>query len=209
LLQIAVAAFEEETDVFDGVAVDRLGGESVDTGTEAAADVVLQAGAGMRSTEIDIATGDEEISMDQIDDAIGEVRREKGAVVFGAVLFEAAGNVDAGPAFAESELDVGIGFVVTQKDVEAGLLLLDEVVLEGESLFFVVDNDIFDIDGLAEEAAGFGVFVGTPDEIGADAGAKAFGLADVDDLTFGVFVEVDAGSGGEGADFGVEVHGKQ
>ncbi len=36
--------------------------------------------------------------------------------------------------------------------------------------------------------------------------AQAFGLADVDDLAFGVLVEVHAGGGRDGADFLLEIH---
>ena len=79
----------------------------------------------MRAGEIEIAGRDEEVAVDEVDDAIGEVRWEKGAVVFGLVFLEAAGDVDAGPAFAEGEFDVGISLVVAQENVEAWLLLLD------------------------------------------------------------------------------------
>jgi hypothetical protein len=44
-------------------------------------------------------------------------------------------------------------------------------------------------------------------EVRPDARAEVLGLADIDDLSLGVFVEVNAGLGGEGADFLVEVHG--
>ena len=46
------------------------------------------------------------------------------------------------------------------------------------------------------QGAGFGVGLGGFEEVGADTGAEVLGLADVDDLTVGVFVEVDAGPGG-------------
>ena len=60
-----------------------------------------------------------------------------------AVLLQAAGNVDAGVPLI-GELDIRVGFVVAQQDVEARLVLLDEIVFEGECLFFVVDQDVVD-----------------------------------------------------------------
>jgi len=42
------------------------GSEAFDAGTEAALDVVLQAGAGMVAREIDLAAGNEEAAMDEI-----------------------------------------------------------------------------------------------------------------------------------------------
>ncbi len=52
----------------------------------------------------------------------------------------------------------------------------------------------------------FGVGLVGFEEVGAHAGAEVLGLADVDDLAFGVLVEVAAGEGGDGADFCVEIH---
>jgi hypothetical protein len=43
-------------------------------------------------------------------------------------------------------------------------------------------------------------------EVGANARAKILGLADVDDLALGVFVEIAAGGGRKGSDFLVQVH---
>src|ERR1700733_13374823 len=43
-------------------------------------------------------------------------------------------------------------------------------------------------------------------EVAGYAAAQVFGLAHVDDLTLGILVEIDAGFGWDGADFGQEVH---
>ena len=72
----------------------------------------------------------------------------------------------------------------------------------------VGNKDVVDVDSLAHERAGFGVGLGGCQQVGADAGAKVIRLADVDDLAFGVFVEIHAGLGGEDADFLVEIHGE-
>ncbi len=107
-------------------------------------DVVLQAGAGMVAREIDLATGNEKAAMDELDDAIGEVTGKVGAVVGGAVFAQAARDEDLGEAIGERELDVGVGLVVAQQDVEAGLALLDEVVFKREGLMLVGDEDVFE-----------------------------------------------------------------
>ena len=65
-----------------------------------------------------------------------------------------------GIAVGEGELDVGIGLVVAQQDVEARLALLDEVVFERQRLMLVVDQDVLDVDGFAHERAGLGVGLG-------------------------------------------------
>ncbi len=160
----------------------------------------------MVAGEIDLAAGDEEAAVDEVDEAMGEVAGEVRAEVGAAVLAEAAGDEDFGVAIGERELDVGVGLVVAQQDVEARLALLDEVVFEGEGFVLVGDGDVLDIDGLAHERAGLGVGLRGFEEVGADARAQVLGLADVDDLALGVLVEVAARRGGEGPDFLVKIH---
>ena len=147
--------------------------------------------------------------MDEVDEAVGEVAGKVGAEVGAAVFAEAAGDEDFGVAIAEGELDVGVSLVVAEKDVEARLLLLDEVVFEGEGFVLVGDGDVLDVNGLAHEGAGFCVGLGGIEKVGADAGAKVLGLADVDDLALGVLVEVAARLGGDGSDFLVEIHARR
>ena len=71
----------------------------------------------------------------------------------------------------------------------------------------VGNQDVVEIDGLAHERAGLGVGLRGFEQIGTDAGAQVLGLAHVDNFALGIFVEVDAGLGGESADFLVKIHG--
>jgi len=204
--EISLAALEKKLYVANSLGVDLGRGEVFHARTETALDVVLQARARMEAREVDLAGGDEKVAMNEIDDAIGKVGGEVGSVIDATVFAQAARDIDAREALAESEFDVGVCFIVAQKDVEAGLLLLDEVVFKGESLFIVGDDNVVDIDGLADESAGLGVFPAAFMEIRAYARAEVFRLADVNDLALGIFVEIDAGGDGETTDFGEEVH---
>jgi len=145
--------------------------------------------------------------MDELDDAVGQVAGKVRAVVGGAVLAQPAGDEDLGKPVGEGQLDVGVSLVVAQQDVETGLALLDEVVFKGQGLVLVGHQNVVQIDGLAHQRAGLGVGLRGFKKIRADARAQVLGLAHVDDLALGVLVEVNAGLGGEGADFLVEVHG--
>ena len=205
-LQLGVAAFEKKLRIADGVFVGLGGGESLDAGAEAAVNVVLQAGAGMIAREIDLATGQQKAAMNEFDHAVGEVAGKVRAVIGRAVLAQAARDEDLGKAVGECELDVGVGLVVAQQDVESRLALLDEIVFEREGLVLVGDENVFEIDGLAHERAGFGVGLRGLEQIGAHARAEIVGLAHVDDFALGVLVEIHAGLGGQGADFLVEIH---
>ena len=130
--ELVGAAVEEHLDVADGLFVGVGGDQAFDAGAQAALDVVLQAGAGVVAVEIDLARGDEEGAVDEVDEAMGQVAGEVGAEVGSAILTEAAGDEDLGVAVGEGDLDVGVGLVVAEEDVEAWLALLDEVVFKGE-----------------------------------------------------------------------------
>ena len=90
LFELVGAAFEEELDVADGLLVDVGGGEAFDAGAETAFDVVLEAGAGVVALEVDLAGGDEEGAVDEVDEEVGKVAGEVGAEVEGDVLAEAS-----------------------------------------------------------------------------------------------------------------------
>ena len=47
----------------------------------------------MKAREVDLADGNQKIAVNEIDDAVGEIGREVGAVVGAAVLAQAAGDV--------------------------------------------------------------------------------------------------------------------
>jgi hypothetical protein len=136
------------------------------------------------------------MAMDQVDDSISQIGREVRSVIDAAVLVQAAGYIDSWVALGESQFHIGISLVVTQQNVEARFFLLDEVILECQSLFVVGYDYVVDVDRFADQRAGFGVLPAAFVEIGRDTGAEVLGLADVDDLAFGVLVEVDAGEVG-------------
>ena len=162
--QIGLAAFEKQLHVAHGFLINLRRGQSLHARAQAALDVELQARARMEAVQIHLAGWHQKVAVNQVDDAIGEIGREVRAVVGAAVLAQAAGDVDARIALAERELHVGISLVVAQQDVEARLLLLDEVVFERERLFVVGDDDVVDVDGLADQRAGLGVFPAALDE---------------------------------------------
>ncbi len=156
-LELVGFAVEEELDVADDLAVVVGGDEAVDAGAEAALDVVLQAGARVVAVEVDLAGGDQEAAVDDVDEAVREIAGEVRAEVRRAVAAKAAGDEDLGVAVGERELDVGVGLVVAEEDVEAGLALLDEIVFKRERFMLVGDGDVFEVYGFAHERAGLRV----------------------------------------------------
>ena len=136
---------------------------------------------------------------------MGKIAREIGAVVAGTVFQNAAGDVDA-RIFFVGEFDIGKGFVIAQEDVEARLVLLNEIVFKGESFLVVIDLDKIDVARFGDETTGLGfrqpIFI----EITSDAATKILRFADVQNLPFAIFVEVNARLGGKLRYFLAEFH---
>src|ERR1019366_6722142 len=143
--QIGVAALQKEADVVDGGGVGVVGSESLDAGPQAAVNMELQAGVGVKTGEVYLAGGDPEVAVDEVHQAVRQVGGEVGAEVGGAVLAQSPGHVDARVLFV-GQLDVGESLVVAQQDVEARLVLLDEVVFEGEGFLPVSRTAINKLD---------------------------------------------------------------
>ncbi len=97
-LQLRLASFEKKLRVAHGVPVGLGRGESFDTRSQAAVNVVLQAGAGMKTRQVHLATGEQEAAMDQFDDPVGQIAGKVRAVVSGSVLAQAPGYEDLGKA---------------------------------------------------------------------------------------------------------------
>ena len=112
------------------------------------------------------------------------------AIVGGAAL-----DADAGEGLMADD-DLGIGLVVLEKDVVAGLMLLDEGVLEDKGLSFGAHDDVLDTTDLAHQKAGLRAgYVAL--EVATDAATQVLRLPDVDDRALLADVLVAAGGFGE------------
>ncbi len=132
--------------------------------------------------------------MNQIDDAIGEIAREKRAVVDSAVLADSTGYQHFGIAIAERQFHIGVGFVIPQQHVETGFALLDQVVFQRQRFVLICDRDVFQIDGFTHQRAGFCVGLRGIKEIRPHSRAKALCLANVDDSSIRIVKQVDSGA---------------
>ena len=193
--ELGLATVEKEADVAGGLGVAFVGDKSRHARAVAAVDVIFEAGAFVGAHEVHGAGGHLEPFVDELDDAIREAGGEVWAEVERAVFFEAAGDVYAREFLGGGEFDIGVGLVVAEKDVEAGLILLDEIVFKGEGFAFVVDDDVVEAGCFVHERGGFGVERTGVGKVGADAGAKRDGHADVDHGSLRVAEEIHSGLG--------------
>jgi hypothetical protein len=102
------------------------------------------------------------------------------AEVFGPVLLDGPGLEDAGEALI-FDADVGVGLVVAEVDVVAGLELLDLIVFEDERLHLRVRHNDVDVHGLLDHHVDASVPLTALLKIGPHPGAQVFGLAHVQD----------------------------
>ena len=187
------------------LAVCLRGGEAFHAGRHALADFVVQARAGAAVEHRVGARADGEHPVQAAQRLAhrlaGGVRPEVQRLVVAA----APHHRQTGVRLPRVEPQVHVVLVVTQVDVEARLVLLDEGVFEDEGLFFGVGDQEVDVHhrGQAEadvkaRVAGLGVVLPHP-------AAQVLGLADVDDLAVGVFHQIHARRAGEAVDLGADV----
>jgi hypothetical protein len=204
--QLLVPPREEEDDVPDGVVVGRLRRQARDARPEAGVHVVVEAGARKRAVDLDAAGADLEHPLHHLHRPAAGARRQERPEVAVPVLQDAARDVGARPLLPRRHLDVRVGLVVPQQDVVAGLVLLDEGVLEGEGLALGVRDDRVDRLELGEERLGLRV-LRPGREVRREAPADRPRLADVEDLPLRVAVEVDPRLVGIGGKVGRGSHG--
>src|SRR5207253_11354514 len=127
-------------------------------------------------------------------------------VIDTAILAQPPRHVYAWESLAQRQLDIGISLVIAQQQVEARFTLLDEVVLERQRLFFVVNDDVLDVSRLADQRAGLGLDLDPLHEIRTHPRPQALRLANVDDLALGVLVEIHSGPERQGSNFFAQIH---
>lgn len=91
------------------------------------------------------------------------------------------------------QLEMRVRLIVLEHDVEPRLVFFYEIGFEHESLDLAVDDDEFEIGNMPDELARFWIEVSAGLEILSYAAAKVLGLADIDDLAVGIFVQINAG----------------
>src|SRR5437764_14889749 len=100
-------AFQEQLHVMHCVGISRRSGQIFDAWTQAAFDVVLQAGTRMEARQVDLARGYEKVAVKQVHNAIGQVGGEVRAVIKAAIFPQAAGDGNAGKWSASRKFELG------------------------------------------------------------------------------------------------------
>ena len=170
-----------------------LGGLQADTGRRASTDVMIQAGARRRFARQIVATGADALAAQEtFESAADPSHLGVGPEIARPILMQPAGEVDAGKVFGHCDANAGVLLVVAQMQVEAGLMLLDEVGFEDQRLGLGTDHQRLDGNRLARELAGSDRGALCPREIGAHPMAQRLGLAHIQDLALRAPQQIDA-----------------
>ena len=149
------------------------------------------------------AASEEEVLLDDVQGVAHGHRGSVGAEVAAAVPDDAPGGQHPGPS-AGRDLDAQIALVVLQADVVAGLVLLDQVVLEDQGFLLVAGHQGLDVVRLAHEEHDVGPAVAAP-HVGPDPGPQVLGLAHVDHLAGRIAHQIDARPGRKGVELVLEL----
>ena len=129
----------------------------------------------------------------RVDGHAGVVPPAEGAEIARPVIFHPAAQGEAGIGLVLAQAHKRVALVVLEKDVVAGLVVLDEGVFQHQRLKFRGDEDGVETIHLRYHGPGFGVVGRTALEILGDPVFQFFCLAYVDDLTGFVHHQIDAG----------------
>ena len=189
----AVAPHQEEPRRLRRLPVFLHRADRVHAGRDAAADLVLQAGARPFPVELLAAVPDAEEPVHQAHAPPGETGREVGTRVHGAVGAGAANDVHPRVLLVHREPDERRVLVVPQEDVVAGPARLDEVVLEVEGLPRGIGEHHLHVRDLGEQVPLAGVGRRGA-EVRQHPRLHRSGLADIERLPLGGAEEIDPGA---------------
>lgn len=94
-----------------------------------------------------------------------------------------------------------VGFIVFEKNIEPRLMFLDQVRFEYEGFNLIIDNNKLKIGDHLYELSRLWIVIAARMKIGANTVAKVLGLADIDDLSGRILVNIDPGVGGQRFEF--------
>ncbi len=157
----------------------------------------LEAGPRPAAVERLLARADAEDAVDHRRRAPAQPGGNVGPAVGVAVLGHPPHHVDPRVLLGQGQLQVGVVLVVAEEDVEARLVALDEVVLEGQGLDLGIGEDEVQVRDLRDHVAALRVHRPAGLEVGAHAVAQHARLAHVEDVPLRVLEEVHPGAHGQ------------
>jgi len=199
-LQLLRLPAEKKDNVVDHVAVLLARGQADHARAETLVHVIVETGPRERAlavVDLQIAASQLELIRDELQQPPRGAGKKRTIEKIALFSIEPAREDDARKILRHRDLDVRIGLVVAKENVVARLVGLDEIVLEEDRLQLVVGRDEVDRFDFFNQRGAERIAITFADDVGSDAVAQVPRLPDVDHLTLGVFVHVNAGSVGK------------
>src|SRR6185312_16450849 len=95
--------------------------------------------------------------MYEIDRPMCQIAGKVWAIVGASIFLQSARNEHLWKTIAQRELDIWIRLIVAQENVEPRLLLLNQIIFEGQRLALVLYDDVFHIGSFTHQRAGLGI----------------------------------------------------
>jgi len=104
-------------------------------------------------------------------------------------------------------LDVRILLVILEADIVLGPVAFDQLIFQDQRFQLGVGDHPLQVCDVRDQAPGLGAVLALLLEVGAHAVAQIHCLAHVDDAALVVAIDVAAGPGGQGLQFGFQLGG--
>ena len=207
--EVIFPAFQKEPHILHRLLVLLICCISFNARPHTAVNVILQARSRAFAVDLNIAVTNQEVSFDQLQTLPRKSRGKKRSKIQSPILADAPRDHGSREGLVYSELYIRIGFVVAQQNVVFGLVLLDEVVFQGECFAFGVGHDELDVFDCVHHLVLALVEIARQLEIGSYAVPQRFGFSHVNRLIRSILIEVHAGPGRNTIEFGFKngVHG--
>src|SRR6266849_2639553 len=199
-LQLLRLAAEKEHDVIHHLAVRVARGEADNTRTETLVHVVVKTRTRQRAPAVDdleIATAQLELIGNQLEQTPRGSGEKRSIEKVALLAIDTPRENDARKIFGHRDLEVRVGLVVAKEDVVARLMRFDQIVLEHDRLELVVGRDEIDSVDLLHQRGSERIAIALAHHVRAGTVAQIPRLPDVDHLSLGVLVQIDAGTIGK------------
>ena len=197
LCQFFVAALEQGFDIGRRLLIFVLRAEPFNARAETPFEMIFQTGAGKFAVDLDLAGAELEGAVYQIQCVAGERRRQERAVIIRAVADDLSRNDHLRERLIR-EFQMRVRFIVLEENIEARLMLFDEVRFQDEGLDLVIDDDKFKIGDHFNQLPRLRVLMPARLKILTNAVSQVLCLADVNDLAGGIFMDINTGTRGQG-----------
>lgn len=207
IFKVPVFSFQKKPDSLGHFPV-LIGGDKSGAGAKTAMDLVFDAGSFDRFSEIERACRQRKELRDRPECFPESPGIRVGTKIEVSPRTDATGHCESGIGFGPGKTEIGVGFIVTEKNIEPGAVLFDQGILENQGVEFASGDECINVrDPLGhfpDAGGGWACFL----EVGPDPVLQTLGFPDIKDFVLLSFHQIDARGIREETKLFLEVPGK-